>query len=100
MAIQELQQNKYYIGGFYWEDEGYTNKPNADDLYVVVYADNLIDVLHSSDAIDVEKQSGDKVFDFEDFITDRKPYDTAIIKSRKNPKVNYGLVDIFEDIED
>jgi hypothetical protein len=67
---------------------------------LTIYADNLIDVLHTSDAIDVEKQSGDKVFDFEDFITNRKPYDTAIIKSRKNPQINYGLVDIFEDIED
>ena len=94
-----MRKTSYYLGGFYWEDEGYTNKPNANDLYAVVYADNLIDVLHTSDAIDVEKQSGDKVFDFEDFVTNKKPYDTAIIKSKKNPKVNYGLVDIFEDME-
>jgi len=89
----------YYLGGFYWEDEGFINKPNIDDVYAVVYADNLIDVLHTSKAIDVEKQSGDKVFDFKDFTTNHKPYDTAVIKSRSNPNENYGLVDVFEDIE-
>jgi hypothetical protein len=92
--------SSYYIGGFYWEDEGYVNKPNVNDLYAVVYADNLKYVLHTSNAIDVEKQSGDKIFDFEDFTTNDTPYDTAVIKSRSNPNVNYGLVDVFEDIEE
>ena len=93
----------YYIGGFYWEDEGYKEKPDANDLYVVVYEDkekmNKSNIIFEGEAIDVEKQSGDKIFDFPDFFSTKKPYDTAIVKSHSNSNINYGLVDVFEDIE-